>query len=308
MPAFPDKIMMIGMLALCMVACTTDKETSIQTKGLILNKDTTEISGIAVSRIDSNRLWVHNDSGDAATLYALNENGKLVSKLPVHSAINTDWEDISSFMLEGEAYLVIADTGDNGGLRHSQQLYVFKEPKDLTPELAEKGISPSWSINFVWPDGPRDCEAIAVDTRNNEILLISKKRYPAEVFSVPLLGTPHKVITAKKIATLAGVPASPSAGSNYINSHTLDKFSQITAADISSDNSKLAVLSYNTIYIYQRADNQSWTAAVQNKPVTIAYKWMPQAEALAWDEHGKGFYMTSEFSPAPLVYVRPALH
>ena len=40
-------------------------------------------------------------------------------------------------------------------------------------------LRPAWSIAFRWPDGPRDCEAMAVDAANSEVLLISKKRVPA---------------------------------------------------------------------------------------------------------------------------------
>lgn len=39
-------------------------------------------------------------------------------------------------------------------------------------------------------DGPRDCEAVAVDAATGQVLLISKSAFPPELFSLPL-SNPH---------------------------------------------------------------------------------------------------------------------
>ncbi|HET9048210.1 MAG TPA: hypothetical protein VFN29_04510, partial [Chiayiivirga sp.] len=75
-----------------------------------------EVSGLAVSRRHPGIVWVHNDSHDANTLHAVDENGQVRASvdLPVP---NVDWEDIASYEREGRTYLLVADTGDNGGIR-----------------------------------------------------------------------------------------------------------------------------------------------------------------------------------------------
>ena len=54
--------------------------------------------------------------------------------------------------------LLVADTGDNGGLRHAATAYAIEEPASLEDTVLRR-----WSVSFRWPDGPRDCEAAFVD-------------------------------------------------------------------------------------------------------------------------------------------------
>ena len=50
-------------------------------------------------------------------------------ELRVAGARNTDWEDLAAFELDGRHYLLIADTGDNGGLRRTLQLHVVRRAR-----------------------------------------------------------------------------------------------------------------------------------------------------------------------------------
>src|SRR5690606_35887206 len=104
----------------------------------------------------------------------------------VEGAENTDWEDLAAFRFEGRDWLLVADTGDNGGLRRTLQLHVFEEPA----RVADGVLRPAWTIVFRWPDGPRDCEAVAVDPVRGEVLLVSKRRQPPELFALPLRPPP----------------------------------------------------------------------------------------------------------------------
>src|SRR3546814_1566799 len=64
------------------------------------------------------------------------------------------------------------------------QLHVIEEPASLDEVAQHAPLEPAWSIAFRWPDGARDCEAVAVDARRGEVLLISKKRTPPELFAL----------------------------------------------------------------------------------------------------------------------------
>ena len=52
----------------------------------------------------------------------------------------TDWEDIAAFELDGRTYLLVADTGDNGGLRKTLQLHVVEEPAPDRERAPEAGL------------------------------------------------------------------------------------------------------------------------------------------------------------------------
>ncbi|QNP40098.1 hypothetical protein [Lysobacter solisilvae (ex Woo and Kim 2020)] len=267
--------------------------------GVLLDSQLAEISGLAASRRHRNALWLLDDGGNPARLFAVNDKGDRLATLRIEGVTKTDWEDLAAFRLDGRDYLLIADTGDNGGLRRTLQLHAIEEPA----QLQNARIKPAWSIAFRWPDGARDCEAVAVDERAGQVLLISKKRLPPELFVLPL--RPQRgVQTARLVGRLAGVPQ-PDAAQLRANPKQARILNQVTGADVSPDDRTLAVLTYRNLLLYPRRSGQSWAAAVATPPRLIELPWIPQAEALGWTSNGKALYATGEFIPAPLYRIEP---
>jgi hypothetical protein len=271
-----------------------------QLSGLILAQQLDEISGMAASRAHADTLWTLNDGGNATALYAIGNRGGLQATLHIDGVLNTDWEDLAAFDLQGRHYLLIADTGDNGGLRRTLQLHVVEEPRTL----ADAHVRPAWSIAFRWPDGPRDCEAVAVDAANRQILLLSKRSRPPQLFVLPLRPESGGLQIARRVGSLAGVPQ-PDAESLRGNPHMARVRNQVTAADISPDGHTFAVLTYSDVLLYARPRGASWVQALAARPQVHHLPWLPQAEALAWATDGRGLYATGEHSPAPLLYLNP---
>lgn len=271
-----------------------------QLSGLILDAQLGEVSGLAVSRRQADVLWMLNDGGNAASLYAVSRRGSKLATLRIAGVANTDWEDLAAFELGGKRYLLIADTGDNGGLRRTLQLHVIAEPATL----ADATVKPAWSIVFRWPDGARDCEAVAVDAARGEVLLVSKKRQPPELFSLPLRPRGGALQVARRLGTLAGVPQ-PSAAERAANPRLARIRSQVTAADIAPDRRAMAVLTYRDVLVYPRRGGESWSQALARSPRVDALPWLPQAEALGWSADSRSLYATGEFSPAPLLQLNP---
>jgi hypothetical protein len=165
-------------------------------------------------------------------------------------------------------------------------------------------LKPAWSIVFRWPDGARDCEAVAVDAARGQILLVSKKRQPPELFTLPLRPSGTRLLTATRVGRLAGVPQ-PDAESLRRSPRRARLLGHVTAADISPDGRTLAVMTYRNLLLYPRGPRQSWATAVSRPPRVTALPWLPQAEALGWAANGRGLYATGEFIPAPLYLVTP---
>ncbi len=291
---------LLTLLTLVCASCSAPSLPFARLAGLVTNRQLTEISGLAASHAHDGVLWAHNDSGNPARLYAISRRGRLLASFKVIGAKNVDWEDIASFERNGRHYLLLADTGDNGGHRRDFVLYVFEEPATL-----EDGtLRPAWSIHARWPDGPRDCEAVAVDATSGQILLISKKRVPPELFTLPLDDPHGAVLEARRVGRLAGVPqASSDLQAKDPKLATL--YSQVTAADLSPDRSTLAVLTYGSVLFYRRSEGQDWADAVAQLPEAHDVPPIPQAEALSWSAGGAGLYATGEFSPAPIFYLVP---
>jgi hypothetical protein len=271
-----------------------------QLSGLMLDARLDEISGLAASRRHDDVLWMINDGGNDAHIYAVSPRGSKLATLQVRDVDNTDWEDIASFRSNGRDYLLVADTGDNGGLRKTLQLHVFEEPS----AIADAIVHPAWSIVFRWPDGARDCEAVAVDPATGEVLLVSKKRQPPELFAVPLHPAGDALQVARLLGTLAGVPQGD-AEEVAANPELARLRSQVTAADIAPDRHALAVLTYRDVLVYPRRGKEGWGGALSRKPQVHPLPWVPQAEALGWSADGRALFATGELSPAPLFYLHP---
>lgn len=263
--------------------------------GLVTDPLLSEISGMAVSARHPDALWVHNDSGDAPVIHAMSRRGQRLATITLDGVEHSDWEDLAGFELGGQRYLLIADTGDNGGIRTHLSLHVIAEPE----ALQDQRIAPLWSIRFRWPDGARDCEAVAVDAQRGEIILIGKKRVPPDVFRLPLRPDSDAVRVAERLGTLAGV-VQPSAADLGRNPRFGRYRSQISGADISADGRWLAVLNYRTAYVYPRSAAQSWAEATSAQPIEAPFPWLPQAEAIAFDAAGD-LWIASERLPAPLI-------
>ena len=287
-------------LLLGAAACAPPSLPFARLAGLVTSSQLNEISGLAASHVHDGVLWATNDGENPARLYAISRRGRLLARYEIEGVGNEDWEDLASFELDGRRYLLLADTGDNGGRRRGFSLHVFEEPA----RLANGKLKPAWTIRARWPDGPRDCEAVAVDAAAGQVLLVSKKRVPPELFSLPLADPRGAVVEARRIGRLAGVPQ-VSEDLRRKDPKLAALFSQVTAADIAPDRRSLAVLTYGSVLFYRRDPDQSWADATARAPETHDIPPIPQAEALAWSAGGGGLYATGEFAPAPLFYLVP---
>ena len=90
-----------------------------------------ENSGMLIS--NSNRIWLHNDSGDSAKLYLIDTLGTILRTVLVQNVIATDWEDITQ---DNQGNVYIGDFGNN--LNNRQNLRFYKIPH---PDSCHKRIS-----------------------------------------------------------------------------------------------------------------------------------------------------------------------
>jgi hypothetical protein len=254
-----------------------------------------EISGLAFSRRHPDLLWTHNDSGDLPQIYALDTDGKLRATVRLRGVRNIDFEDIAAFELDGRAYLLVADVGDNGGVRRELQLHVLAEPDPVDGE-----VEVAWTVRFRWPDGPRDCEAVAVDAAAGEVLLASKKRVPPELFRLPLRPADGSLQVAEPVGLLTHI-AQPSKDDLARNPVYGRYRSQVTALDLSADGRRLAVLNYLQVYVYTRMRGEPWSRALRRRPLDVPFPWLAQAEAVAFEPDGGALWVGTERLPAPLL-------
>lgn len=273
--------------------------------GAITDPMIQETSGIYASQKNKPILWVVNDSGNAPVLYAILPDGRRLREFAIEGAIkNTDWEDLAGFQYEGKDFLVIADVGDNKARRKFCSLFIVKEPDPG----ATGPLKLQWQMRFNYEDGPRDCEAVAVDTANQRILLLSKRQKPPVLYELPLVIYPSDTLyTARPIAKISTIPQ-PTA------SDLKEKYgkyrSRPTSMDLSSDGRTLFILTYKNGYTYSRKINQTWEEAFQSLPKLIRLPHpntgeLVQREAICIDHETGRLIVTTEQTPSPIYTLDP---
>ncbi|MFK5893613.1 MAG: hypothetical protein QM504_10365 [Pseudomonadota bacterium] len=249
----------------------------------IKNKKIDESSGLALSRKYNNVLWTHNDSGNAAIIYAMDFTGGNLGTFFLNGEFPRDWEDMSSFKLEGQSYLLLADSGDNYEINLSARLSVYKEPDIYAPH--HDLIEPQWIIEYQYPKGKSyDVESVAVDISQNKVLLLSKRNKKIHVFELPLLvdsKIENQLLTAKRIAKL-------------------DYFKRPTAMDISADGKHAVILTYGKIYWFENLNHNSWQEIFKKPVKKIKYKGLYQPEAISFGNTAYQLFISSEKLPAKL--------
>jgi hypothetical protein len=225
----------------------------------------TESSGLAVSRRNPGLFWSHNDSGNAAVLFALDTAGALRARIRV--PIRTrDWEDVSAARCPSGDCLYIADIGDNNHSRRQIQIYRVPEPAAGDTETARPE-----AFDATYADGPHNAEAMFVV--DADAFIITRDR-TAGIYRATLGPSSGRAITFHRIAEL-GLAA-------------------VTDAEASRDGTTVVVRTSHEAVLYRTADLIRGVATPYFA-ISVDGLREPQGEGVALD--GNMLYLTSEGRP-----------
>lgn len=248
---------------------------------LALPKDAriNEASGIAASLYVPGAYWVHNDSGDAANIFLCNPNtGETITSGLVENAKNRDWEDMSSFRVNGKSYLIIGSFGDNARKRSQYELYIMEEPAE-----GAKGPFPYLNkIKFTYKGGKSyNCESVAVDVAEGKIYLLTKtgSSDTSQVYSLPLS------FKSSDDIQVAEYVASP-------------RIRSATGMDISPDGLRAVVVTNKNneckAFQFTKLSGETWTEGFSGTPNVFKTPIRPTYEAICFALDGKTLYDKSE--------------
>lgn len=263
-----------------------------------------EASGLARSQREADLLWIINDSGAKEIVHAVGSDGAHRGEFKLKKSDNKDWEDLASFRLDGEAYLMIADIGDNDARRKQRTLYFVREPQ---AEFEAKATT-DWEVTYRYPDGPRDAESAAVDVANRRALVLSKRDIPPRLYEVPLQyeappgADADEPLTARSLGPIASLPR-PSRQDVEFAPKTDNWYWQPVGMDISDDGLAAVVLTYTAVYYYQRAAGQDWVEAFRARPLRIGIGNFKNAEAVAFADDARTVVVTGENRHSLLIEV-----
>ncbi len=273
------------------------QKPSVSISGILNEALLTEASGAAGSRRDADILWLINDSGNPAQLFALSTSGELRATFDL-DVRNHDWEDLAAYDHGDGPYLAIADVGDNGGVRPSVVVHILREP---LLEASQSAASVEYSLQLSYPDEPHDVESLAIDPARPVGYLVSKRTKPPRLYRFDL--EPQGPQVAREIGPLTRMPrlteAELSQGSGFNRYRH-----QPTAMDFNCSGDELWILTYGSIQRYSRPP-QGWDHGLGNqRPRALALLPLPQAESLAFDKDCRNVYVLSELSPVPILRYR----
>jgi hypothetical protein len=188
-----------------------------------------EISGLVASRKNPGVLWVLEDSGNEAELYALDEDGQTLATVAVTGATNVDWEDLAVAPCGEDWCLWIGDIGDKGGGRTEFQLYRVEEPTlGDSPNLTVEAVA----FPFTYPSTAEDAEGLAILPDGNPLVVTKRANATAGLFT---LRAGDSVLTLEgEVAT--GIPGE-------------DLTARATAADLTPDGQRLLIRTY--LYLFE---------------------------------------------------------
>ena len=307
MKPFLSLLLPLGVLSLAACSTLPPITTAVgppETVMTIQDQRLNEISGMASSARAPGVLWLHNDSGGEPRLFAVGPDGETLGTLEITNAKARDWEELSRFDWEGESWLLIADVGDNNAVRSDTTIYLLPEPDPALFETQPTIRMPARVVlPFRYENGPRDCEGVAVDVANRQILLISKRTEPPVLYTLPLDLTRNNgdpPLIAKKSTPLIGIKP-PTPVERALPGRLGEFRSSVTAFDISPDDRTAAVLTYGNVYLYHREPGATWIETFGGLPERIPVKGLSQAESLCFDEGGATLLLSTEGDNPPVL-------
>lgn len=208
----------------------------------IATTDLKEISGLEYLS-QSKTLWALEDSGNRNKIYRIGEDGKSKDEIVIANIANRDWEELTS---DAEGNLYIGDFGNNDNDR--KDLAIYKIDKS---SLNGKTAEATSKIAFYYPDQTEfppkksnriyDCEAFFEHKGN--FYLFTKNRSAKfdgkfNIYKIPNKQGNHK---AELLGSLS----------------TCDVYKKcaVTAADISPDGTKAALLTGGNVFVITNFKN-----------------------------------------------------
>jgi hypothetical protein len=284
----------LSLLLLHAIASVTEEDgLAVEQIGTMARAPLAEISGIARSDRYPGVYWVHNDSDDEARVFAIDSEGKVlfpayleqryhgeteVAKrdpwpgIHIPNASNIDWEDVA--LANGQ--LFIADVGNNANTRRDLGVYVLNEPNPLATQAAralrflpirypeQESFPPTGTWRY-------DCEAIFV--HEGKIHLLTRHRKAGE-----LLG----ITRGTRLYRLDSSFTDRENVLTFLDSR--DDLIAVGAADLSPDGRKLAVLTYATLWVFDRPSSGGRWLSGAARRLELSIGRMKQVEALCWDD------------------------
>jgi len=268
---------------LLFASCTPRETTTSTSKEFLPGKKLAEltlkkldeVSGLASSTNNPGLFWAHNDSGNDAEIFLIDQDVKIIQTYVLQGVENRDWEDIAVGPGPDSTknYVYIGDIGDNSAMFRLKYIYRFEEPV-LGAAGKKITIANFDTITFQLPGAKKDTEALLIDPKTKDIYVISKREEPVYLYQMKYPYPTNDTITALQVGSMP--------------------LTQIVAGSFSADGREILIKNYNHVYYWKNSSNKAIPELLMEKPQVIPYEVEPQGESITWAYDNSGFYTISE--------------
>jgi hypothetical protein len=244
-----------------------------------------ELSGMVASRRHPGIYWTHNDSGHEPTLFAIRETGAIVARFAIRGVQTSDPEDVAIGPCapdDRRQCVYLADTGDN--LRSRTRVQVIRV---VEPERLKSGVLIGDAFPFAYPDGAYDTEALLIDPRTAEALVITK--------GITSLGQAFRVQLDRNVRPTHAIPLGALASPPGFDALT-------TAASVHPSGTRILLRTYRTVWEFRRPGAARLADVLRSPPIEVpGGNAHLQGEAVTYTADGTGYVIAGEGADTAIV-------
>ena len=247
--------------------------------GIVASRELDEISGAVVSRQHPGVIWVHNDSGNDAAVFALDTTGTDRGRVDLPDLSARDWEDMALGPGPDPAldYLYLGDIGDNNERRDHVLIHRVPEP---TPEPGVR--TGGETLQITYPLGPMQAETLLVDPVTGDIV-IAGQALSGVTALYGLAGTVNWAVSQE---------------ATYLGEIMLGTFAAATGGEAGTN--QIVIRTYDEVFTWQRRPGESIAEALFTPGCRLASIEEAQGEAIALAPDELSFYTVSEGDNQPI--------
>ena len=209
-----------------------------------------------------------NDSGDEARIFPFNRDGKVLranwykeeAGVYIPDAVNVDWEDMTT---DDQGNIYIGACGNNDNIRRDLAIYIIKDPFPASTSKTRV----FQTIDFYYPEqtefpaNPNNFDCEAIFWAKGKLYLLTKHRADSKTC---LYRFDEMELFKNNPITKLG---------------SFEIGGMVTSAEASNDGKKLAVLTYNSVWLFESETDDYFNGKISILPIKAK-----QCEAICFDD------------------------